>query len=173
MNTQNNNKVGGKCLIHKTEHFLRRLRWRVHFHLQEKDNETSSDSDSDSPPLNHYGFPSPNSPPIIPELAGFEADLWQLVDSVSFTDTKSNFQKQLLYDAKNIRRSTDIVIPADKTRNYYEVKPTVYETMLRNNITANYKKCDSNMAEFINLEAKGLAEKLDIAFSDKIFYFLS
>ena len=35
--------------------------------------------------------------------------------------------------------------------------------MLRNNITANYKKCDSNMADTINMEAKTLAEKLDIA----------
>ena len=50
------------------------------FHLQKKDDEQSSDEDDDSTPTNYYGFPSPNCPPYITELAGFESDLWSLVD---------------------------------------------------------------------------------------------
>ena len=82
-----------KCLIHKTESFLRRIRWRAFFHLLEKDNDQSSDEDDDSPTTKHYGFPSPNCPPYVPELAGFESDLWSLVNSVSFTEDRNKFQK--------------------------------------------------------------------------------
>ena len=85
-----------KCLINKTEHFLKRLRWRTHFHLKELENDNSSHSDNETRPSNHFGFPSPKSPPTITELAGFEADLWRLVDSVTFTKHKSKFQKQFL-----------------------------------------------------------------------------
>ena len=54
-------------------------------------------------------------------------------------------------------------MPADKTRNYYEVEPEKYETMLHNNITDNYKKCEQNETKNINREARDLARKLEIA----------
>ena len=75
--------------------------------------------------------------------------MWRLIDSVKFSDYRSKFQKQLLFDVKNIKKSRNIVVPADKTRNYYEVNPRKYEEMLMNNITANYKKCDLDMANII------------------------
>ena len=152
-----------KCLIYRTEHFIRRLGWRVLFFLQKKNDESSdSDSDSDTPPTNYYGFPSPISPPVVPELASFETDLWRLVDSVNFTDHRSNFQKRLLFDLRNIKKCKNIVVPADKTRNYYEVKPERYEELLNNNITANYKKCDTDLAKTINNEARNLAVDINI-----------
>ena len=81
-----------KSLIHKTEQFLKRLRWRVFFHLKEKDDLSSDEEEDDfTPPTEFYGFPSPRTPPFIPELAGFEADLWLLVDSVEFTEDRNNF----------------------------------------------------------------------------------
>ena len=55
------------------------------------------------------------------------------------------------------------MVPADKTRNYYEVNPKKYEDMLRNNITVNYKKCDSDLVTTINMEAKKLSENIGIA----------
>ena len=53
-------------------------------------------------------------------------------------------------------------MPADKTRNFYEVKPEKYESLLRNNITANYRKSSVSIANDVNKEAKVLAERLEI-----------
>ena len=153
-----------KCLIHKVEGFITRIRWRTIFHLQEVENMENppSDDDSDTPANNHFGFPSQNSPGPVPELEGFESDLWSLVDSVRFSDKKTNFQKMLQKDAAEIRKSKNVIVPADKTSNFYEVKPEKYETMLRDNITAVYKKAESDMATDINREAKKLATTLEL-----------
>ena len=93
-----------KDLIYKTESFMRRARWRAFYHLLEKDDEQFSDEDDDPPPTQHYGFPSPKCPPFVPELAGFESDLWCLVDSVSFTTDRNDFQKVLLKDIREIKK---------------------------------------------------------------------
>ena len=151
-----------KCLIHKTESFITRLRWRAIFHLQDIENESSSDDDNDTTKT-HFGFNSPNTPSTVPELKSFEQDLWSLVDSVSFSEKRTNFQKVLQKDAGEIRKSKNIIVPADKTSNFYEVTPEKYENMVKNNITAVYKKAETNMAADINKEAKKLAKKLEIA----------
>ena len=56
-----------------------------------------------------------------------------------------------------------MLVPADKTSNLYEVEPEKYETLLRNNITVNYRHAEKNMADDINREARKLAVSLDIA----------
>ena len=65
-------------------------------------------------------------------------------------------------DVKDIKKCDNIIVPADKTSNFYEVSPVKYETMLRENITAVYKKSNNNMAADTNIEAKKLAKQLDI-----------
>ena len=151
-----------KCLIQKTESFITRLRWRTIFHLQNIE-ESDNSCDSDTTYTNHFGFKSSKTPSIVPELEGFERDLWTLVDSVNFSDKRTNFQKTLQKDASEIRKSKNIIVPADKTSNFYEVTPEKYETMVQNNTTALYKKAEIDMATNINKEAKILATKLEVA----------
>ena len=165
-----------KSLIDKTESFIRRLRWKTIFFkkaVEEKrkkqkqqpnDGIAADDSIEESQPDNtHFGFNSPRAPPEVEELKGFEHDLWNLVDSVEFSDIKSKFQKEIQKDVKNICKSKKMLVPADKTSNLYEVDPSKYETLLRNNITSHYKHADANMEAEVNLEARKLAEALDIA----------
>ena len=57
----------------------------------------------------------------------------------------------------------NIIVSANKTSNFYEVTPEKYERMMKNNITAVYKKADTDLATEINKEAKTLATTLEIA----------
>jgi len=51
-----------KRLIKKTEHFLRRLRWKAHYFLHGQEETSNKEM---------YGFRSKNSPPKINELTPF------------------------------------------------------------------------------------------------------
>ena len=146
-----------KSLIDKTESFLKRLRWRTFFFLKKSEEEEEKVE-----VIDNFGFPTTKNPPLVVELAQFEKDLWTLIDSVEVTDNKTKFQKTLQKDVKEIVKSKKLIVPADKTRNLYEVEYEKYETLLRNNITANYKKAEPNMSENINTEAKTIAIGLKI-----------
>ena len=49
---------------------------------------------------------------------------------MSFSDKKTNFQKTLQKYAEEICKSKNIIVPADKTSNFYESTPEKYESML-------------------------------------------
>ena len=122
-----------KRLIHQTETFITNLRWRVLFFLRESGDE-SSDSDSENstitnPAKETYGFKSCNAPPPIKEIAYFERQLWDLVDSVQFSEYKNNFQKTLSNDINKVTKMRNVLVPADKTRNWYETKTDVYNKL--------------------------------------------
>ena len=155
-----------KRLIHQTETFITNLRWRVLFFLRENGDE-SSDSDSDhstdiNPTKETYGFKSSNAPPPIKEIAYFEQQLWNLVDSVQFNDHKNHFQKKLSNDINKITKMRNVLVPADKTRNWYETKTEVYNKLVDDNVTKFYKKARTNAVSTINLEAKKIATSLDL-----------
>ena len=155
-----------KILIDKTEHFLKRLRWKAIFFLQSKRDEEEIDVDtvdSDPTPCNKYGFKSINIPESVKELVDFEKDLWNLVDSITFSNKLNPFQKQLKRDIKEIKNSKNLFIKADKTRNVYEVEPVTYDKLLKENITQKYKKDIDNSLPAINKEAYEIASNLNIA----------
>ena len=77
-----------KRFIEKTEHFIRRLRWKAYYFL----------NGSESTANESYGFKSRNSPPQISELLPFEEDMTRLIQSIKFKDTQSSFQSQLNSD---------------------------------------------------------------------------
>ena len=92
------------------------------------------------------------------ELFSFERELWNLIDSVEFSDRRSKFQNELAKDVSSICKSKNMIVPADKTRNLYEVKPEKYENLLNNNITALYKKAEPKVESDVNSEASKLAK---------------
>ena len=122
-----------KTLIHKTEHFVRRLRWKV-FHFLNKSNNNDDDE------RNTFGFRSPLSPPRNQLIYEFENDLYNMIKTIEFKPVKNNFQKQISSDLKSIKNSNKIFVPADKTRNMYGLEPKEYEKLLNDNVTKTYKK---------------------------------
>ena len=63
---------------------------------------------------------------------------------------------------EKIRRSDDLLIKADKTSNFYRMKPENYEELLHNNITKTYKKIDDSLATSIEKKSKNIAENLGL-----------
>ena len=97
--------------IEKTEQFLRRMRWKAYYFLNQQETSTKDT----------YGFKSKNSPPKINELIPFEEGMLDLIRNIKFkANTKSNFQRKLDADIKNkIKKPNSLLIPTDKTTNYY------------------------------------------------------
>ena len=58
----------------------------------------------------------------MPDMKEFEEDVYNVVKNIKFKKVRSKFQEQLRQDVKRITSSNKGFIPADKTRNYYELK---------------------------------------------------
>ena len=82
---------------------------------------------------------------------------------VSFHNVHNAFQEKLRNDIKSIRESPYAFIPADKTRNLYEMDKSAYDKLLMDNITKTYRKTDNNVYNEINREAKQIASGFNIA----------
>ena len=89
-----NKEVYKKDLIGKTEHFLRRLRWKVHFFLKDNNDDTVDDE--------NFGFSSPKTPPKNQILYNFENDIYEMIKHVEFERVTSKFQQQLSHDLRSI-----------------------------------------------------------------------
>ena len=149
-----------KTLIHKTKSFITRLRWKALFFLK-KDEETDDDDSEEESGRETFGFKSCKPPPTIKETANFERDLWQLVESIQFTDRRQPFQRKLAKELSHIKKSNDLFVQADKTRNVYQTKPDTYSQLMADNTTKNYRKIDMKTVNNINLEAKKTGREIE------------
>ena len=146
-----------KVLIEKVESVIRRMRWKAFFYLndgKDKDEDGSED---------HYGLKSKRSPPHVDELDAFEEDLTTLIEDVQFRKTCDRFQNTLQKDIQRIKSSKAVLVPADKTRNLYELGKDQYEKLLTENITKHYRTADKDAYNGVNEEAQVIAKELDIA----------
>ena len=55
-----------------------------------------------------------------------------------------------------------MIVPFNKTSNFYEIPVSDYEKILKDNITKNYEKCNDRTLKKINLEAKILTKNLKL-----------
>ena len=151
-----------KAIIHKTETFITRLRWKALFFLRREKME-EDDDEGEETQRETFGFKSSKPPPPIKETMAFEKDLWQLIASTQFSDRRQPFQRKLRKDLSHIKKSNDIFVHADKTRNLYQMKPSTYKQLIADSATKNYRKIDAKTVNCINHEAKTLAESLKLA----------
>ena len=144
-----------KSFVEKTEHFLKRMRWKAHFF----DNPT----DTSTHQQQYFGFPSDRTPPTNKELTLFENDMYSIIKSIQYSESRrSELQCKLTKDINEMNQSNEIYVPADKTTNMYKLPKQDYTQLLHNNITTNYKKADSNVKISIDQEAKKIACDLRI-----------
>ena len=111
----------------------------------------------------YYGFSSHKCPPQIDELRTFEEDMVRLIESVTFRRTHDRFQKGLSKDIAYIKRSQALFVPADKTRNLYELERGQYDKLLWEDITKHYRTTDREAYRDINVEAQAIASRLGLA----------
>ena len=57
-----------------------------------------------------------------------------------FQPSNSAFQNKLYQDIRKIRKDNELFVPADKTTNFYRVKPETYKQLLHNNIHKNLQE---------------------------------
>lgn len=139
--------------ISSTENLIRCTRWRSFFFLNPDIKQETKET---------FGFKSTRSPPKIPELDEFEEEMLNLVENIEFRSTTNTFQKKLSKDIKDIKQTEHLLIPADKTTNFYKVKQEKYNKLLDENITKNYKKAPQNLEKDIQNEDICIASKLDL-----------
>ena len=145
-----------KAMITKIESFVKRLRWKAFFF--ERDDDCSNADTTES-----YGFKSERTPPQHDGLLAFEADLYQLANNIKFRYVRNQFQTKLAEDAKCIKNSEHMFVPADKSTNLYKVSPIQYKKLLSNSITTSYQKIkDDSILDDIDKEAKKIAQNLKL-----------
>ena len=143
-----------KALVEKTESFLKRMRWRAHFFTNDtEDSEEISEN---------FGFKSRTVPPQNAQLTAFENDMYELVRSITFKNHDNEFQQKLKQDVREIRSSSDLLIPADKTTNLYDIPTERYLKLLNDNITKTYRKSAPDAKRSIDIESKLAAQSLAI-----------
>ena len=143
-----------KSLIDKTQKFFQRIRWKVYWIDKEKNDDIQKEK---------YGFKTEKCAPQHHELVKFENDIMNIIQNIEYRPEKTKFQKQLLQDVKNIKKSDKVLLPADKTSNLYEIDKKDYNKLLINNITSTYKIADEDLEDKINKEAKKITDNLDIS----------
>ena len=145
-----------KALLNRTQHFLRRLRWRCYFFLQD-DSE-----DNQQPTKENFGFPSNAPLPVVPELAAFEDDVYKLVGAIKFRHNQNPFLDRLDTDVKNIKSSPKTTVPADKTNNLYQLPVDEYMQLIQSSISAAYKKAPPNTRSLIDNRTSAIASNLGL-----------
>ena len=139
-------------LIEKIESFIRRMRWKAFWF-----ENTSEKADAET-----YGFKSEYAPPKNEKLTPFEDDLYDMIRNVQFDRVSDEFQNKLKQDAVELKKAPDLLVPADKSTNLYSLDKEQYDKLLRENVTKNYKKADSNTVASINEEAKTIVRTLNL-----------
>ena len=113
-------------LIHSVGVFISNLRWRCHFFL----------SPSDSAPKETFDFKTSNVAPSVDELKDFEDEIHNLVKSVTFRpQANSPLQSTMKENIRKMKTDQNVYVPADKTANFYKIKPEKYEKLLEKSIT--------------------------------------
>ena len=132
---------------------MRRTRWKAYFFL----NPAIASSDKEN-----YGFQSTKNPPPIEELKDFEDSMLRMIQSVKFKHVNNTFLNRLKEDTDLIRKEPRLIIPADKTTNFYKLEPSAYNDLLEKNIMKSYKRAKPETIRAIHEKNKDIAVKHSI-----------
>ena len=120
-----------KVLMDKVEKFLGRVRWKL-FWIR--------NTEAKKEKLKTYGFRSTKYLPTSRELREFDNDMVDLITQIEIKFCSNTMQKKMNEDKQKIKTSTDIIIPAYKTGNFYQVDLKMYQKSLTDTITRDYRK---------------------------------
>ena len=101
-------------MITKIVSFVKPLQWKAFFFDQD-------DGCANVDTTKNYDFKSERTPPRHKGLLAFEADLYRLPKNIKFRYVHNQFQTKLAENAKCIKNSEHMFVPADKSANLYKV----------------------------------------------------
>ena len=93
-------------------------------------------------------------------MEAFEKAFLDIIPNIKFWSVKDTFQKKLKEDIPKIKQSPNVFVFADKTSNTYEM-PEQHKKLLHD-VTKTHKKTPPKLETSINLEAKNIAELIDL-----------
>ena len=106
-------KTHQQMLINSTEKFNKNLERRTHFFLNPRNKSQA----------NKFGFKSLKTPHSVPELKPFKDELISLIKDVQYDDFLNPLQQKLKNVKAEINSEPKVIIPADKTTNFYRMDP--------------------------------------------------
>ena len=123
-------------LIEKTELLCKRMRWKAFFYL----NPNADGSHKET-----FGFSSRRSPPQVRAMLNFEKRLLHMIETIKFRKVQCAFQHKLSSDIyNNIMESNTLLVPADKTSNFYKMDPASYNNLLQKKTLHHYDLQESD-----------------------------
>ena len=87
----------------------------------------------------------------------------KMIETISFRKVSNTFQDKLKRDVERVKKSKDVLVQADKTRNMYAVSKDQYSKLLHDNVTKHYKHAPERAYDEINTEARQLTASIGIA----------
>ena len=109
-----------------------------------------------------YGFKTNKAANPDPDLQKFEEELLQLPKNLEFRRVTSTFQRNLNKEMEDLKKSDNIYMPADKSRNYYKVDKAEAKKLTRENVSKDYRIVDESAVDATNLKAKEVAKRLEL-----------
>ena len=143
-------------LTEMTESVIKRMRWKAFFYLRGEEANLQ-------PTEEKYGFKARKCPPQVEEMRAFEEDMAKMIETISFRKVSNTFQDKLKRDVERVKKSNDVLVQADKTRNIYAVSKDQYSKLLHDNVTKHYKHAPERAYDEINTEARQLTASIGIA----------
>ena len=143
--------------------FIRNFLWDAFFKLSENKNQTEKKQT--------FGLPSNRAPPTINkenygenfmDIKHFVSRIYRIVRITKFKKYTNEYQEELKKTLAEIKECKDLIIKADKTKNFYKVPREDYQKMLQDAISQEYKKTDSDLLDEVNVEAVRIASSLGL-----------
>ena len=138
--------------IKQVRSLVTRVRWRA-FHILYPSNREKKKT---------YGFNTIKPAPIIPELKLFEEKMFNLIQKIQFHKKGNQLQTKLKDDLRNMKQEPRLIVPADKTSNFYKMEVPQYNILLQRNVEAECKRGPQDLVTTYDREDKAVAEELDI-----------
>ena len=145
-------------VFNKTGILVKNMRWKAFFFLNPSEKSNTKET---------FGFNSTAASPHVKELKEFEDKLGDMINNIKRKDYKNSFQIKLKNDTQKIARENKLIIPADKTHNFYKVDEAKYDELLQKHINKDYKKADDTLADDITKVDKEIASELEL--DDRIY----
>ena len=149
-------------LVDQISKFMRRLKWSLYFKLNPDIKPEQKET---------YGFKSRNAPPQFNSqnfgehfaaLKAFEDSVYALPRHVKLKHYSCEYQDKLRDTIRRIDECKNVIVAADKTRNFYSVAPESYVKKRNENIQKEYKKVDREKVVKVNESSAQIAKKLDL-----------
>ena len=140
------------------------MQWRAFYYLQlgEDSNEEGNNSD-ESYEKSRFStlFSIGAKPPVIAQMEFFEKDLLEIPKKLEFRAYTNQFQREM---KENLNKMTTenpnkVIVPADKTRNYYACPIENYEKILTECITNEHRLANESELDEVNQKAALIARK--------------